>query len=61
MLSARPGLGQLAALSCYIFLFPSNSEADTIAEIGLEETHELEIEAIRKQVNVCCAGDSLGG
>lgn len=32
-----------------------------IAEIGLEETHELEIEAIRKQVNVCCAGDSLGG
>lgn len=31
-----------------------------IAEIGLEE-HELEMEAIRKQVNVCCAGDSLGG
>lgn len=32
-----------------------------IGEIDLEETYELEVEVIRKQVNVCCTGDSLGG
>ncbi|EPQ17499.1 Fetal and adult testis-expressed transcript protein [Myotis brandtii] len=34
------------------FHYKRNSEADIIAEIGLEETHELEIEAIRKQQRV---------
>ncbi|XP_036161374.1 fetal and adult testis-expressed transcript protein [Myotis myotis] len=34
------------------FHYERNSEADIIAEIGLEETHELEIEAIRKQQRV---------
>ncbi|XP_008156943.1 fetal and adult testis-expressed transcript protein isoform X1 [Eptesicus fuscus] len=34
------------------FHYECNSEEDMIAEIGLEETHELEIEAIRKQQRV---------
>lgn len=61
MSNARPGLGQPAALIHCLFLFFSNPEADIIAEIGVEEQNELEMQGMRNQVSACSAGTHVEG
>lgn len=36
----------------FLFLFPSDPEADMVAEIGLEELNGLEMEVMRRQVSI---------